>query len=573
MEIKQNTLFDFLEDKFKFEARALNFRFPIETLGIFLKQFYRENEKEAFLVQASSTIPNVILKRISGSYLLQLPVDRTSCEQLYMGLSDSFSFLVLFSEPSEKEIPTSVIKSRFFLTFDQPLIKAIFNHFYKNYCGLLSLREKKLLLKLKNVRSNDLDPVYLSKFQEALLVSALSETNKIKETKIAEAISFTGEAIVITDLAGNIVETNKTFDKQYNSKRTLFNVRNLLSEDSVSEAISKTSAQENWQAEITLKRNGSEELCLVTCCLFKDELGRPHGYVFTLKDVTDLRKLDYLNKKLIAKLRERNAQLTEVNKRLVEADRIKSDLLSVVSHELKTPISTIIGFSELLVQRVNDEESVRTFAKQIIESGRKLEKLITDYLDVASNQFGISRNQLHSAPINVADLIRVIYNEQKHKFEVNYQLEINLLGYEPIIITEAENIKKLFTNLINNAMKYSPRGGKISVKILNDGERVTISITDQGVGIPPEKAIKVFEPFYRTDNSITREFSGIGLGLPVCKKIVELYNGSIWCEPAPDSGTIFYVTLPVNLHVAETKVIPEEGFNLNENRKEAKRPN
>ena len=110
-------------------------------------------------------------------------------------------------------------------------------------------------------------------------------------------------------------------------------------------------------------------------------------------------------------------------------------------------------------------------------------------------------------------------------------------------------MKKLFGNLINNSLKYSPNGGKISVKILNDGERVTISVSDQGVGLTKEQTAQVFEPFYRTDNSVTREFPGIGLGLAVSKKIVELYNGSIWCEPGVDLGSVFYVILPVNPHI------------------------
>ena len=261
-------------------------------------------------------------------------------------------------------------------------------------------------------------------------------------------------------------------------------------------------------------------------------------------------------------MRERNLELSEVNKRLLEADRIKSDLLSVVSHELKTPIASILGFGELILNREYDTQSVRGFIEQINNSAKRLDSLITDYLDVACDQFGIRGNNLPTMPINLVDLIRLSYKEEKSKFPVTpAQLELNCLGYEPIVIAEAQNLKKVFCNLLNNSLKYSPEGGKISVKVLNDRENITVSIADEGVGLTLDQAKKVFDPFYRSDNSITREFNGIGLGLAVCKKIVEIYKGSIWCEPGIDKGSVFYVTLPVNS--GKPKEVPSKEYTLN----------
>ncbi|MBI1857899.1 MAG: PAS domain-containing sensor histidine kinase [Candidatus Melainabacteria bacterium] len=571
----KKSLIDYLQIKFNLDVKPLNFRFPIETLGRLLKKFYKENEKAAFLVQANSGIPNLMLKRISGSYLLQVPMEQDNYEHLYIGLSDVFSFLILFNEPPPETAADVENKSNFFLTFDQDLIRSIFNYFYKSYSNSLTPQEKKLLIRLKNVKSQDLNPKYISKFQEALLISALTDTNKLKQAKLVEAISFTGEALVITDLTGKIIESNKNFDNVFNQNRNLQCIDELLPKDSFENALQTVNSRKNWHMEITLERSDkTKELSLVSSYLFKDELSRLSGYVFTFKDVTDLRKLDLINKQLITKLREQNIQLSEVNKRLLEADRIKSDLLSVVSHELKTPIATIMGFSELLTQRDNDPGSIRIYANQINESGKRLEKLITDYLDVASDQFGITNDQLYTTPLNLSELIRVIYNEQVIKFsERNYELKIEMLGYEPIIISEALNMKKLFTNLINNSLKYSPNGSLIKVKMLNDGEQVTVSISDNGIGISTEQAIKVFEPFYRLDNSITREFSGIGLGLPVCKKIVDIYKGSIWCEPSQEGGTTFFVTLPVNPHTQRQKEDKiEKDLNV-QRRKEAKKHN
>ncbi|MBI2996011.1 MAG: PAS domain-containing sensor histidine kinase [Candidatus Melainabacteria bacterium] len=557
----KKSILNYFEEKFNFKFQTLNFRFPIETLDTLLKKFYKEYDQAAFLVQANKNFPNLVLKKISKSYLLKVPLEVQSNEHLYIGLSDLLSFLVLFDEPNLDERSFKEQKSRFFLTFDPKVIKVIFDYFYENYCQGLSLKEKKLLIKLKNSTNNQLNPSYISKFQEALLINALNVNNKLKQSKIIEALSFTDESIAITDLAGNVLESNKNFEKQFESATKKKTIKDLLPESIFSSALSETTRKNKWQAEINLNiASGKLETLCISCYLFKDDLERPTGFVFTFKDITELKKLDNLNKQLITKLREQNIQLSEVNKRLIEADRIKSDLLSVVSHELKTPVSTIIGFSELIANRKYDETTVRQFAEQINDSGKKLDKIISDYLDVASNQFGISVNKLHTMPLNLVDLIRHCYKEQKAEYNnSNLAFEINCLGYEPIIISEAQNMQKLFSNLINNSLKYSPNGGKILVKILNDGENVTVSVTDQGVGMTTEQISRVFEPFYRTDNSLTREFPGIGLGLATCKKVVELYNGSIWCEPGVDVGTVFYVTLPVNPSKPQERKLVEPG--------------
>ena len=328
----QKSIFKFFEDRFGFNFETLNFRFPIETLDGFLKTFFKDYEQPAFLVQGNKTIPNLMLKKISKSYLLKLPIQNNSNEHIYIGLSDLLCFLILFDEPNPEEQSISNQQSRFFLTFDPIVINTIFEYFYRNYCGSLSIKEKKLLIKLKNVQTNQLEPYYISKFQEALLINALNDNNKVKQAKIIEAISFTDESIVITDLAGNIKETNKNFEKCFCKYSNKYSISEILSKDLLQAALRETSRDRKWQSEVSLANSENKsELMLVSSSLFKDELGRPNGYVFTLKNITELKKLDQLNKQLISKLRERNVQLTETNKRLVDADRIKSDLLSVVS--------------------------------------------------------------------------------------------------------------------------------------------------------------------------------------------------------------------------------------------------
>ncbi len=543
--LDEKSLINYFEEKFEFKIQTLDFRFPVETLDELLKNFYKDYEHSSFLLHADTLIDEVVLKKTNKSYLLSIPLKSKSNEQLYIGISDLLSFLILFDEPGNQSINQE--KSRFFLTFEPTVIKSIFDYFYNSGIDSLSVKERKLLLKLKNIQKNQLDPYYINKFQQALLVGALNENNKIKHEKITEAISFTDELILITDLAGNIKDSNKNFKDIFEFVPN--NIKSIFPKEFLEKAFKDSISAGEYKEELELKIKNKESLMIVSMYLAKDDLSRPNGYVLTFKDVSDLRKLDRLNKKLIARLRQNNVELTEVNKRLLEADKIKIDLLSVVSHELKTPLSTILGFSELITQREYDSETVKSFAGKILESAGSLDKLISDYLEVASNSFGISSNKLQTIPINLKQLIEECYQQEAKNFKGSFTFEINSLGYDPVIFSEIQNLKRLFSNLINNSMKFSPNAGKISVKILNDGENLTISISDEGIGLSVEQASRVFEPFYRADNSDTREFNGIGLGLSICKKTVELYGGSIWCEPGTDAGTTFYVTLPVNPHV------------------------
>src|SRR3990167_9315447 len=161
----KKSIFNFLE-KLGCKPQELAFRFPVETLDTLLKKFYKDHDQSAFLLQASKKISNLTLRKISKSYLLTVPLSLQSNECLYIGLSDLLTFLILFDEPNPEEQSVNRQRSRFFLTFDSSVINKLFNYFYRHYCEALTIKEKKLLIKLKNVEANQLDPYYISKFQE-----------------------------------------------------------------------------------------------------------------------------------------------------------------------------------------------------------------------------------------------------------------------------------------------------------------------------------------------------------------------------------------------------------------------
>lgn len=544
----QSSILNFVSNDLGLGPEVLDFRFPIETLDSFLKNFIRGFEEASFLVQVNSTYTSTKLKKLSNSYVLEIPHSINSNEQIYIGIADKLSFLILFDEMSST--------SRLLLTFDYEKISRVFEYFFEFVSPQMNTAENEILNKLKNIKPKELSPYYLSKFQESLLINSLNTNNKIKQDKLLQAISCTNDLILITDLNGVIKEANKTFIDKYNSSQSIKNINQFIPQEMLKGCFKDVLTGKSWQQEVIKDKS----ILLVSCNLFKDEIGRASGFVYSVKDITTLRKLDYVNKQLISKLRAKNVELYAANKRLIEMDKAKSDLLAVVNHELKTPVSAILGFSELISQREQDLSQIKSYANEINSSAKRLNTLLSNYLDVATNQLKANTD---TKQINLKELISSSYASVVKSFNSElYKFEISSIGYDPVIFAEKDNLEKLFSNILDNAMKYSPKGGKISAQILNDGSNVTISISDEGIGLSQDQTSHIFDVFYRTDNSMTREFSGTGLGLAVCKKIVEIYNGSIWCEPGLEKGTVFYVTLPVNVYQNKADILSESAHKI-----------
>jgi signal transduction histidine kinase len=236
----------------------------------------------------------------------------------------------------------------------------------------------------------------------------------------------------------------------------------------------------------------------------------------------------------------------EVKSRELEtASRHKSEFLANMSHELRTPLNAIIGFSEVLAERmfgdINDKQA--EYLSDIMESGRHLLSLINDILDLSKIEAG--RMELEPSEFELPatidnTLILVRERAQRRGIALVHAVDERLGN----IRGDERKVKQVLLNLLSNALKFTPEGGRIDVRAgVRDGE-VQVSVTDTGVGIALEDQETVFEEF-RQVGTAAKKVEGTGLGLAICRKFIELHGGRIWVESAVGSGSTFAFTLPL----------------------------
>ena len=241
-----------------------------------------------------------------------------------------------------------------------------------------------------------------------------------------------------------------------------------------------------------------------------------------------------------------------------ELDQMKTDFISVVSHELRTPLTSIKGYTDLLLSGAAGETSElqHEFLGIIQSSTTRLASLINDILDISRIESG--RIEIRREPIDyrriVADTLRMMAAAAAER---QVSLDADLPASLPPVCGDADKVTQVLTNLVGNALKYTPPGGwvKISLEISDDAS-VTTCVADSGIGISPEDQKRLFQKFFRADNSSTREAGGTGLGLVIAKTIVELLGGTIWVDSEPGRGSRFYFTLPLSLPSAVGAALP-----------------
>ncbi|TAK11113.1 MAG: GAF domain-containing protein [Anaerolineae bacterium] len=225
---------------------------------------------------------------------------------------------------------------------------------------------------------------------------------------------------------------------------------------------------------------------------------------------------------------------------LKELDRIKSDFVNTVSHDLRSPLTAILGYVELIgrVGPVNEQQE--EFIRRALASVKNITELITDLLHLGRVEIGMDEVQpVHLSPLitQALETFQPLADEKKLNLTSEYPPDLPVLNGNTI------RMRQVLDNLIGNAIKYTPSGGTVSLNAVPSGEQLILRVIDSGVGIPAEEQGKVFDRFYRATN-VPRETPGTGLGLAITKQIVENHGGRIWVESSK-SGTVFSVVLPV----------------------------
>ena len=245
-----------------------------------------------------------------------------------------------------------------------------------------------------------------------------------------------------------------------------------------------------------------------------------------------------------------------------ELERLKSNFISTVSHEMRTPLTGIYGYAELLLLRPATEDLQTLWISRIYDEARKLNEIVDELLDLSRIEAG--RLELNKSKLNVQNLVykevEKFQSVEKQSVEL-HQFELEIEPDLPTVYADTLKVGKVLHNLISNAIKYSPLGGTIKIGVVmrklemvdqtvsftgNDKSEILFSVRDEGIGIEPEEIERVFERFYRTRRSLERKIRGTGLGLSIAKSLVEMHKGQIWAESHQDKYTTFYFTLPIN---------------------------
>ena len=281
---------------------------------------------------------------------------------------------------------------------------------------------------------------------------------------------------------------------------------------------------DSWNGEGSLLRRDRSEVPVITMTvLHRDSQGRPEFISLVAHDITQRK----------------------------EVERIKDELVATVSHELRTPLASLRGFSELMLKRSFTKEQRREFLAIIQKETIRLSDLINNFLDLQKMEWG-----RQTYDMTTLDLGRVLQEaiavfrvgHERHCFSVDVPTRLRPA------LADAAALRQVLSNLLSNAVKYSPHGGNIKVSARAEAGEAIVSISDTGIGIPPEAMPFLFSKFFRVNNGAHREIGGTGLGLSLVKQIVIAHHGRVWAESSPGEGSTFHFTLPL----AATVTVPSE---------------
>ena len=322
------------------------------------------------------------------------------------------------------------------------------------------------------------------------------------------------DGVIAFDMNGNVTYINPAAKQMLELRDTDDNFAKVFSkyEDANMEKIIYL---ENWtSSEMKIENNqGSMNLFFVP---FKDEINRPTGVMVVIQDITEHVKLDDMRKEFVAD----------------------------VSHELKTPLTSIKGFSETLLEGDCDKETEKHFLTIINDNADRMEKLVQDLLTLS--RYDSKKNKNSIVEFDLGELAKKC--TEKFEIEVrkrNQSLECFVTADVPPVQADKDGIERVIINIISNSVKYTPNGGKINVYVGYVHNDAYVKIKDTGIGIPKDDLDKVFERFYRVDKARSRKLGGTGLGLSIAKEIIEQSNGNISVSSKVGQGTEVVIRIPV----------------------------
>jgi len=371
-----------------------------------------------------------------------------------------------------------------------------------------------------------------------------------EKVKLATALEQSPASVIITDFRGKILYFNPAFlalcdydkDKLKNVNHSIF--QDEKKKDPFYQEIWQTLERgKSWQGDLyDITMTGRPYWASVSISPIKDNKNKNIYFVIVEQDISPTIKL-------LEEMKSLNENLLEAKVTAEAATKAKSDFVSNMSHELRTPLSAVIGFTDMLISGIAGELTPKQqdFLGDIKEAGEHLLLLINDILDISKIESGTVELQYSS--VNINDLINrslFIFNEKIAQKNIIFSFDRK--DNEVEVPVDKKLIRQVLINLLSNAIKFSPQGGSVTIGVVkrNEKETIEIYVKDTGIGIKEEDMDMLFIPFKQLDPVLTKKYGGTGLGLALCKEIVELHCGEITAQSEWGKGSKFTIILPIN---------------------------
>lgn len=349
------------------------------------------------------------------------------------------------------------------------------------------------------------------------LKSTLVEVNKEK-SKLDTIITHMADGVIAVSLEGEIIHANPiALDMLKIEREELSTIRydDIFDEKNNRITLNRITSEEKWRGneiiEIDSSVYNAEYAPLI------DEKNNIGGMIIVFQDITEQQKLENMRKEFVAN----------------------------VSHELKTPITTIKSYTETLMDgAIEDRDVSMKFLSVVDDECDRMARIVRDLLQLSDMDY--KQTKWNKKPIDINELLENIYLKIKMSAEEKSQnIKLNIEENIGQIIADKDGIEQVILNIITNAIKYTPDNGVIEIAAKSDNEKVAITVKDNGIGIPKEDINRIFERFYRVDKARSREMGGTGLGLSIAKQIIEAHKGEILITSQFNKGTTVDIILPL----------------------------
>jgi PAS domain S-box-containing protein len=364
--------------------------------------------------------------------------------------------------------------------------------------------------------------------------------------QMAEIVGSAGDAIMAIDPKGIVIYVNKKVEEVYGDRDALgkrfvdvdiFGSESLQEKQIWFQDLSVLLQQENPPlAEVELLRgDGTPVYTEVTSKPLRKN-GRVWGMVVVIRDISDRKKAE-------ERLRELYAEERKVRQEIEAEMKRRLEFMRAVAHELKTPLTPILASIETLTDELRDERSLK-LARNIGQGAAALDKRVDELLDLARGEVGMLQLRLESSDLR--PMLRGIADNMTPLALANgLSLIAHLPPNLPKVRADVNRLQQVLTNLMHNAIKFTPRGGKVTLSARDQGASIVVEVKDTGPGMSERQKKHIFEPYRRPEGGLRVRPYGMGLGLALCKMFVELHDGQIWVRSRLGKGSTFGFSLPV----------------------------